>query len=61
MNNPNYRKAYMASLNQQVKNNQTNAKANSGGNASLAQYTSNTGSSYPYIGNNASFNNLKKK
>ena len=51
----------MASLNQQVKNNQTNAKANSGENASLAQYTSNTGSSYPYIGNNATFNNLKKK
>lgn len=48
MNNPNYRKAYMASLNQQVKNNQTTAKANVG-NPSLAQYTANTGGSYPYI------------
>jgi hypothetical protein len=50
MNNPDYRKAYMASLNQQIKNNQTNAKANAG-NPSLSQYTANTGSSYPYIGN----------
>ncbi len=50
MNNPANRKAYMANLNQQIKNNQTNAKANIN-NPSFAQYTANTSSNYPYIGN----------
>ncbi len=50
MNNPNYRNAYMASLNQQVKLNQIVYKANVG-NPSFTQFTQNNGGRGQYIGN----------
>ncbi len=50
MNNPNYRSAYMASLNQQVKLNQSIYKANIG-NPSFTQFTQENGGRGQYIGN----------